>query len=152
LIHCAPIATTALLLISCPTGAQPAATPTPGAARELIKPPWDPNYVAASRFGDLVFTAGHLGLADGTDFKADVEDALDRVEQTLEASGAGFDTLLKVKVYLTDWDNWETMNTTLDGRIARYGQPPRTTVEVSRLGLDAPVEIAVIAHVRASAP
>jgi 2-iminobutanoate/2-iminopropanoate deaminase len=118
----------------------------------LIIAPWDPNYVSASRFGNLVFTAGHLGLADGNDFKADVEDALDRLEATLEASGAGFDTLLKVNVYLTDWDNWETMSTALDGRIATYGQPPRTTIEVTQLGLDSPIEIAVIAYVRTPSP
>jgi 2-iminobutanoate/2-iminopropanoate deaminase len=75
-----------------------------------------------------------------------------RVEAALEASGAGFDTLLKVNVYLTDWDNWETFNTILADRIGEFGLPPRTTVEVVRLGLDAPIEIVAIAHVRTSSP
>lgn len=106
----------------------------------------------AAIYGDLVFTSGFLGLADGDDFAMDVEDALDQLEGTLERSGAGFDTLLKVNVYLTDWDNWETYNAIYQRRISEFGVPPRTTVEVARLGLDAPIEIAAIAHVRSPAP
>ena len=139
----------ALLLVSCATGSQPTATPT-APVRELVNP--GDILADASRFGDLVFTAGFLGDAPGDDFAADVEYSLDRLEAALEASGAGFDTLLKVNVYLTDWDNWETFNGIYHDRIAEFGLPPRTTVEVSRLGLDAPIEIAAIAHVRTSAP
>jgi 2-iminobutanoate/2-iminopropanoate deaminase len=138
-----------LLLVSCATGSQPTATPT-APVRELIRQA--DGYVTASRFGDLVFTAGFLGDSPGDDFEADVEDALDRVEAALEASGAGFDTLLKVNVYLTDWDNWETFDRIYVSRIGEHGLPPRTTVEVVRLGLDAPIEIGAIAHVRTSSP
>jgi 2-iminobutanoate/2-iminopropanoate deaminase len=106
----------------------------------------------ASRYGDLVFTAGFLGDAPGDDFAADVENSLDSLDAALEASGAGFDTLLKVNVYLTDWTNWETFNSIYHRRIEKYGLPPRTTVEVGHLGFDAPIEIAVIAHVRTPAP
>ena len=114
----------------------------------------DPNEIlaGASRYGDLVFTAGFLGLAPGDDFEADVNDALDQLEGTLNRSGAGFDTLLKVNVYLTDWDTWETFNRVYNTRIVSYGLPPRTTVEVSQLGLDAPIEIAAVAHVRQPSP
>jgi len=93
-----------------------------------------------------------LGDASGDDFVADVEDALNRLESALEASGAGLDTLLKVNVYLTDWDNWETFDTIYRDRIGQFGTPPRTTVEIVRLGFDAPIEIAAIAHVRPSSP
>jgi enamine deaminase RidA (YjgF/YER057c/UK114 family) len=103
LVAVLPVA--ALLLVSCATGSQPSATPT-APVRELINP--GDNLADASRFGDLVFTAGFLGDAPGDDFTADVEDALNRLETALDASGAGFDTLLKVNVYLTDWNNWET--------------------------------------------
>ena len=120
------------------------------AVRDLI----DPNDIlaGAARYGDLVFTAGFLGLAEGDDFDADVNDALDQLEATLNRSGAGFDTVLKVNVYLTDWDDWEAYNRIYQQRIGEYGLPPRTTVEVSRLGLEAPIEIAAIAHVRPSNP
>lgn len=139
----------ALLLGSCSTSSQPTATLT-APVRELINP--GDILADASRFGDLVFTAGFLGDAPGDDFAADVEYALDSLEAALEASGAGFDTLLKVNVYLTDWDNWGTFNGMYHDRIAEFGLPPRTTVEIVRLGLDAPIEIAAIAHVRPSSP
>jgi enamine deaminase RidA (YjgF/YER057c/UK114 family) len=137
----------AVPLSSCSTGSQPSATPN-AAARELVKA--DDGYVMASRFGDIVFTSGFLGVAPGDDFAADVADALDRVETALEASGAGFDTLLKMNVYLTDWDNWETFDAIYNDRIEQFGLPPRTTLEVSQLGLDAPIEIGAIAYVRTS--
>lgn len=126
---------------------------TPTDTRELINP--DVSYAAASRFGDLVFTAGHLpdsGAQTGASFPAQVEEVLDRLEATLKASGAGLDTLLKVNVYLTNWDNWDTFDAIYVQRIGRHGTPPRTTVEVSRLGYDALIEIAAIAHVRPSSP
>jgi 2-iminobutanoate/2-iminopropanoate deaminase len=140
----------AVLVGSCATaGSQPTPTPT-ARVRELINP--GDSLADASRYGDLVFTAGFLGDAAGNDFAADVEDALNRLETALHASGAGFDTLLKVNVYLTDWGNWETFDTIYRGRIGQYGTPPRTTVEIVRLGFDAPIEIAAIAHVRPSSP
>jgi 2-iminobutanoate/2-iminopropanoate deaminase len=149
----------ALLLVSCATGSQSttsvpttvqSTTSSPALVRELINP--GDILADASRYGDLVFTAGFLGDAPGDDFAADVVDALDHVEAALEASGAGFDTLLKVNVYLTDWDNWETFNAIFADRIGEFGLPPRTTVEVVRLGFDAPIEIAAIAHVRTFPP
>jgi 2-iminobutanoate/2-iminopropanoate deaminase len=138
-----------VLLVSCATGSQPTATSS-APVRELIHP--GDSLAGASRYGDLVFTAGFLGDAPGDDFEADVNDALDRLEEALKASGAAFDTLLKVNVYLTDWDNWETFDTVYRGRIGDFGTPPRTTVEIVRLGFDAPIEIAAIAHVRRSSP
>ncbi len=150
----AGLSVAAMLVAGC-AGASPtpsvAATPTMAAVdRKLIDP--DDILAGAARYGDLVFTAGFLGLADGDDFDADVNDALDRLEATLGRSGAGFDTLLKVNVYLTDWDNWEAYNSIYQKRIAEFGRPPRTTVEVSHLGLDAPIEIAAVAHVRPATP
>lgn len=129
-----------------PATGLPSSAPITHLARELIRP--GPILAEAARYGDLVFTAGFLGDAPGDAFEADVSYALDALESALEASGAGFDTILKVNVYLTDWDNWEAYNAIYQDRIGKYGQPPRTTVEISRLGFDAPIEIAAVAYVR----
>ena len=78
--------------------AAPDASVSPSAStamRDLIDP--DDILAGAARYGDLVFTAGFLGLAEGDDFDADVNDALDQLEATLSKSGAGFDTLVKVR-------------------------------------------------------
>jgi enamine deaminase RidA (YjgF/YER057c/UK114 family) len=79
-----------------------------------------------------------------------VTEVLDRLEAKLKESGAGFDTLLKVNVYLTDFDNWDLFNSIYLDRVGQYGTPPRTTVEISRLGFDSLIEIAAIAYVRPS--
>jgi 2-iminobutanoate/2-iminopropanoate deaminase len=136
----------ALLLVSCGGGSP--ATPIPTAARELVNP--GELYADASRYGDLVFTAGHLPLnVPGGAFERQVEDVLDNLEATLEAAGAGFDTLLQANVYLADFDDWETFNTIWQTRIAQHGLPPRTTIEAGRLCCEEfRIEIAVIAHVR----
>ena len=146
LIRSAVFPFAALLLVSC-GGSSETTAPT-ASTRELINP--DVNYAAASRFENLVFTAGHLPDVRGASFEEQVEDVLDGLEETLKASGAGFDTLLKVNVYLTDFDDWDLFNTVYLRRIGQHGTPPRTTVEVARLGGDSAIEIAAIAHLRSA--
>ena len=150
----AGLSVASMLVAGC-VGASPtpsvAATPNAGAIKRELVDPTD-ILAGAARYGDLVFTAGFLGLADGEDFDADVNDALDQLEAALARSGAGFDTLLKVNVYLTDWNDWEAYNRIYQERIAKFCLPPLATVEVSRLGLDSPIEIAAVAHVRPTTP
>ena len=60
---------TATLVVACATGhaptSTPVSTPTPNAAsRELINP--NDMLADASRYGDLVFTAGFLGMPPAT--------------------------------------------------------------------------------------
>ena len=109
-------------------------------------------YANAARYGDLVFTAGHLPGDPGADIDEQVDSALDNLEATLEAAGAGLDTLLKVNIYLTDWDNWQAFNTIYVDRIGEHGLPPRATVELVGLGADSLIEIEAIAHVRDTSP
>ena len=109
-------------------------------------------YAGASRYGDLVFTAGHLPFNPGAAIELQAESALDDLEDTLEAAGAGFDTLLKVNIYLADWDDWEVFNTIYVDRIGEFGLPPRATVQIVGLGSDSLIEIEAIAHVRDASP
>ena len=57
---------------------------------------------------------------------------MDALAVTLEATGAGFDTVVMTNVYLADFDDWSEFNATytcdFEGRL-----PPRVTVEVSSL-------------------
>lgn len=137
--------TVALLVDAC--GGTPAISPAPP-ERELIDPT-DMGYANAARYGDLVWTAGHLPFqASSTDpFETQVEAVLDNLEATLEAAGAGFDTVLKTNVYLVSFDDWPAFNEVYVRRLGPYGLPPRTTVEVAGLGLGR-IEIEMVAHVR----
>jgi 2-iminobutanoate/2-iminopropanoate deaminase len=141
------MATTVLVLVAC--GEETATTPSPD-GRELIG--IGSMYADASRFGDLVWTAGHLGSGPAhetpTSFEEEVEWALDRLEESLEAAGAGFDTLIKVNVYLEDWNDWATYNRLYVQRIGPHGLPPRATVQVAHPYSSFRIEIEAVAHTR----
>jgi 2-iminobutanoate/2-iminopropanoate deaminase len=69
-------------------------------------------YSQAIRAGDLVFTAGQLGIDPasgelvGDDVQAQATRALANVAAILEAAGSGMDRLVKVTVYLADIAEW----------------------------------------------
>lgn len=115
---------------------------------DIGNPQW---YSGASRFGDLVFTAGQVPVRPGgsvpNDFAEQVTAALDNLEATLNHVGANFKTLLKVNTYLTSLDDFPIYNEVYSERLAPSGLPPRTTVEIVRLPEPMRIEIEAVAHV-----
>jgi 2-iminobutanoate/2-iminopropanoate deaminase len=115
----------------------------------LGNPQW---YAAASRFGDLVWSAGQGPAGpDGVipdAFDRQVELVLDNLERSLHEAGAGFDTLLKVNAYLSSLDDFSTYNRVYTERLSAHGLPPRTTVEVVRFPPPMRIEVEAVAHVR----
>ena len=73
-------------------------------------------YSQAIRAGDLVFTAGQLGIDPATgEFAADdvagqADRALANLAAILDAAGSGLDRLVKVTVYLADIGDWPAVN------------------------------------------
>ena len=73
-------------------------------------------YSQAIRTGDLVFTAGQLGLDPSSgEFAADdvagqAERALANLAAILDAAGSGLDRLVKVTVFLADIGDWPAVN------------------------------------------
>jgi enamine deaminase RidA (YjgF/YER057c/UK114 family) len=145
------IALALAVMLSVAACAAPGAS-SPAAASPPVRELFNENglgYSMASRYGDLVWTAGHLAtMANPTDpFETQVEVLLDELEATLEAAGAGFDTVLKTNVYLLSMEDWEAFNEIYVRRVGATGLPPRTTVQVTALGFGA-IEIEMVAHVR----
>ncbi len=128
--------------------------PSPKEVRELRGPNDCECLSNSAQFGNLVWTAGHLpeGVSANAPFEVQVKQVLDNLEATLKASGAGFDTLLKVNIYLLSFDDWDTFNRIYLDRIGPKGLPPRTTVQVGYIGLDYRIEMDVVAYVRSTAP
>lgn len=120
---------------------------SPAAAREVFGQNSQSGYSAASRYGDLVFTAGHLALSKGADITRQTEEVLAGLQRTLQQAGADFDTVLMTNVYLADFNDWEAFNVVYRQHFTRK-LPPRTTVEIGRLGGDGKIEISMVAHVR----
>lgn len=109
-------------------------------------------YSQAIRTGELVFTAGQLGLDPSTgEFAADdvagqAERALHNLAAILEAAGSGLDRLVKVTVYLADIGDWPAVNEVY-ARLVPEPFPARSAFAVRDLPKGARVEIEAIASV-----
>ena len=109
-------------------------------------------YSQAIRAGELVFTAGQLGvdptsgeLVDGgTPVQA--ERALANLRAILEAAGSGMDRLVKVTVYLADIGDWSAVNEVYV-RAVPEPFPARSAFAVKDLPKGALVEIEAVATV-----
>ncbi|MEO7295735.1 MAG: Rid family detoxifying hydrolase [Candidatus Limnocylindria bacterium] len=109
-------------------------------------------YSQAIRAGDLVFTAGQLGLDPatgefGTDEVAGQADrALANLAAILAAAGSGLDRLVKVTVYLADIGDWPAVNEVY-ARVIPEPFPARSAFAVKDLPKGARVEIEAVAMV-----
>ncbi len=109
-------------------------------------------YSQAIRAGELVFTAGQLGLDPATgEFGADdvagqAERALANLAAILDAAGSGLDRLVKVTVYLADIGDWPAVNDVY-ARVVPEPFPARSAFAVKDLPKGARIEIEAIAMV-----
>ncbi|MDQ3690117.1 MAG: Rid family detoxifying hydrolase [Chloroflexota bacterium] len=124
--------------------------------REVISTPDAPAaagpYSQAIRAGELVFTAGQLGLDPATgEFAADdvagqAERALVNLAAILGAAGSGLDRLVKVTVFLADIEDWPAVNEVY-ARVIPEPFPARSAFAVKDLPKGARVEIEAVATV-----
>ncbi|MEO6579167.1 MAG: Rid family detoxifying hydrolase [Candidatus Limnocylindria bacterium] len=111
-------------------------------------------YSQAIRTGELVFTAGQLGLDPATgefaanDVAGQAECALKSLGAILDAAGSGLDRLVKVTVYLADIGDWTAVNEVY-ARMIPEPFPARSAFAVRDLPKGALVEIEAIASVTA---
>ena len=108
-------------------------------------------YSQAIRAGELVFTAGQLGMdpASGelaSDIGGQAEHALRNLEAILIAAGSGLDRLVKVTVYLADIGDWPAVNEVY-AAILPEPYPARSAFAVKDLPKSALVEIEAVATV-----
>ncbi len=109
-------------------------------------------YSQAIRAGDLVFTAGQLGLDPATgEFAADdvagqAKRALANLAAILGAAGSGLDQLVKVTVYLAEIGDWPAVNEVY-ARVVPEPFPARSAFAVKDLPKGARVEIEAVAMV-----
>ena len=109
-------------------------------------------YSQAIRAGDLVFTAGQLGIDPATgefaapDVAGQAERALANIAAILDASGSGLDRLVKVTVFLADIADWPALNEVY-ARVIPEPFPARSAFAVKDLPRGARVEIEAIGAV-----
>jgi 2-iminobutanoate/2-iminopropanoate deaminase len=108
-------------------------------------------YSQAVQVGDLVYTAGQLGIVPGTkefagtDIEAQTRQALENVKAVLEAAGSCLQHVVKTTVFLQDIEEFGRMN----GVYAEFfpeDPPARSAVQVAALPLGGRVEIEAVAE------
>jgi 2-iminobutanoate/2-iminopropanoate deaminase len=137
--------------------AQPAAAPkpapSPAPSSAIATPAPSPalgGYTQASRYGDLLFVSGQIGLDPvsnqmrGTTVADQTRAVMENIRAILEAHRLTMANVVSATVYLKDLNEFRAMDDVYESYF-RANLPSRSVVQVSRLPRDALVEISVVA-------
>ncbi len=109
-------------------------------------------YSVANRNGNLVFTAGQLGLDPETmeivpgGIEAETRQALTNIKFVLESAGSSLNSVVKTTVFLKDIKDFGLMNKVY-AEFFTENFPARSAVQVAALPKDGVIEIEAIALV-----
>ncbi len=102
--------------------------------------------------GRMVFTSGQIGIEPGTGklvrggVAEQTKQVMHNLRAVLEAAGGQLDNLVKVTIFLKNLEDFAAVNAVYASYLIQP-YPARATIEVSRLPMDALVEIEGIAVV-----
>jgi 2-iminobutanoate/2-iminopropanoate deaminase len=108
-------------------------------------------YSQAIRKGNCFFLSGQVGIdprtgnLDTTDIATETKLAMQNIKTILESSRLTMNDIASTTIYLTDLNNFQTVNEAYAKFFGAGPYPARSTVEVSALPKGAHVEISVIA-------
>lgn len=103
------------------------------------------TYSQAVRAGNLVFLSGQIPLAPDSmeivtgDFEARARQVFANLAAVVEATGGKLDNVVKVTIFLTDLDNFATVNSVME-EFFQKPYPARAAVGVASLPKGADVE------------
>lgn len=114
--------------------------------------PVGPYNQAIAATGSILFVAGQIALHPSTgeivgagDVKQQTQQVMANLQAILTAGGATFADVVKTSVFLTDMNDFATVNAVYAEYFDAATAPARACVEVSRLPKDVLVEIECIA-------
>lgn len=114
-------------------------------------PPVAP-YSHAVRAGDFLFVTGQLaedpvtGNVLKTSIDAQTRQVMDNLQRVLIHAGSGFDRVVMVRIFVTDFRYYETVNAIYAEYFQSGRLPGRTTVGITALAGFGDVEIDLIAY------
>ena len=121
--------------------------------KEIITSPKIPQvkapYSVGVRTGNLIFTAGQLGLHPETKqlveggIEAETRQALENLKAILEAAGSSLENVIKTTIFVRDLADFAQLNA-IYAQYFTSNYPARTTVQAAALPLGAAVEIEAI--------
>ena len=103
-------------------------------------------YSQAVRSGDTVYLSGQVALDPSSglliegDVQAQARRAFENLRAVCEAAGGSMDDVVRVGLYLTDLDQFATVNAVM-GEFFDAPYPARSTIEVSGLPRGAQFEV-----------
>ncbi|MCW3061092.1 MAG: RidA family protein [Capsulimonas sp.] len=107
-------------------------------------------YSPAVRVGDTIYVSGQIPLDPATSrlieggFEDQVRQCLRNLASLLKQEGLSLDNVVKTTVFLTDLEQFAEMNK-IYGTYFTGVKPARSTIQISRLPIDASIEIEAIA-------
>jgi 2-iminobutanoate/2-iminopropanoate deaminase len=110
-------------------------------------------YSQGIRYGNLVYTAGQLGMDPQTGalveggIQAQTRQALTNIQAVLEAAGVSLADVVKTTVFLQDIGDFQAMNA-IYAQFFASNPPARSAVQVAALPLGGLVEIEAVAIVK----
>lgn len=108
-------------------------------------------YSQAIQAGPFLFCSGQIALSSNKDapipgdLKGQTEQVMKNIEAVLKAGGCGFQNIVKTTIFLTDMNDFATVNE-IYGRFFPENPPARSTVAVAGLPRGVKVEIEVLAY------
>ncbi|MFL7792078.1 MAG: RidA family protein [Anaerolineae bacterium] len=107
-------------------------------------------YSQGVQAGDLVFTAGQLGIVPGTkafagpDIESQTRQALENLKAVLEAGSSCLKHVIKTTVFLQDIGEFSRMNA-IYAEFFPENPPARSAVQVAALPLGGRIEVEAVA-------
>lgn len=107
-------------------------------------------YSQGISLGDLIFTSGQIPIDPATgqlaagDIRAAARQSMENVRAILEAAGSALEKVIKTTVYVKDLNDFAAVNEVY-GSYFEKDPPARSCVQVTKLPMDALVEIEAIA-------
>ncbi|KAF9451413.1 YjgF-like protein, partial [Macrolepiota fuliginosa MF-IS2] len=109
-----------------------------------------PVYSQAITSKGFVFVSGNIGcdrdlkVYEGG-VKVETRAALENIKKVLKAAGTTLDNVIKVNIFISDFEDFQSMNEVYKEYFDPQQMPARTCVQVAVLPLKAAVEIECIA-------
>ena len=107
-------------------------------------------YSQAVKAGQYLFCSGQIGINPetnklaGDDVEMQTQQVFKNISAVLSASHLNLKDIVKTTVFLSDMNDFPVMNKIYEKKFSDH-KPARSTVQVSRLPLDAKIEIECIA-------
>lgn len=106
-------------------------------------------YSQGVKVGNLLFISGQIPLKHedgelvGNDIVSQTKQVLDNLKAVAKAGGTSLDQAVKITIYLTDMDNFATVNQ-IYAQYFTENPPARACVEVSKLPKNVSIEMDAI--------